>query len=111
MYKIISKINVAFLVVFLLYSCEMNENKVESAKEELKDAKEDLLQKQQKANQADEAHKAIDLKAHNDANEIEWDTFKKNVNTKIVENSKKIDELNGRVKKTGKTTDVIYKKM
>ncbi len=93
-------IAVVFLAQAMLTGCQSSAGKMETANENVEDAKEELKEAQQ------EAHtEAVKL-----ATAEEWNAFKTESEVKIKENQNRIDELRVKMKKPGQTFDEMYAK-
>jgi hypothetical protein len=90
----------AILAGTFFTSCKNNAEKEADAVEEVSDAKDDLNKVQDDVNKD----------AMTKANDVEWQTYKKEANKTIAENETRITELQMAMKKPGKTFDDNYKK-
>jgi PHD/YefM family antitoxin component YafN of YafNO toxin-antitoxin module len=80
-------------------SCQSNDQKVEAAKDKVQDARQDLIEAQTEANDAEVAK----------INEKDWKTFKIETNNNIKNNELRLAELRVQLEKPGKVFDPIYK--
>ncbi len=90
----------AILAGTFFTSCKNNAEKEADAIEDVTDAKDDLNKVQNDVNKD----------AMTKANDVEWQTYKKEANKTIAENETRITELQTAMKKPGKTFDDNYKK-
>ena len=90
----------AFLAVMVFTSCKSNTEKEADATEKVIDANENLDAVNEDIND-DEAKKA---------NDMEWQTYKEEVNTSVAANEVRIAELKAALKKPGNTFDSNYSK-
>jgi hypothetical protein len=81
-------------------SCKSNTEKEADATEKVIDANENL----------DAVNEDIDKDETKKANDIEWQTYKEEVNTSITGNEVRIAELKAALKKPGNTFDANYAK-
>jgi chromosome segregation ATPase len=101
MKKIIMNLAIApMLIVGTLcsFGCQTPEQKVNSAKENVKDAKDDLKEVQKDAN----------AEARKTANAEEWRQFKSDSEAKIRSNEAVIDELNTKMHSSGKKVQAVF---
>lgn len=89
-----------FIAGNVFTSCKSNTDKEEDAIENVQDAKDNL----------EEVTEDINNDAITKANDAEWQTYKKEANTTIAENEKRIAELKKAMKKPGTTFDATYEK-
>jgi len=89
-----------FLAATVFSGCNSPEQKVDNARENVQDAKQELNTEQANANA--EAQKA--------ASAEEWKVFKSETQLKIEDNEKRIAELKIKLKKPGKLLDPAYQK-
>lgn len=80
-------------------SCQSNDQKVEAAKDKVQDARQDLIEAQTDAYDAEVAK----------INSEEWKTFKIETENNIKNNELRIAELRVQLEKPGKIFDPIYK--
>jgi len=81
-------------------SCESSAQKVDNAKVEVQDAKQNLKDAQYDAT----------VEAKRVASAEEWKTFKAETDVKIEYNETRIAELKAKMKTSGKTLDALYSK-
>lgn len=97
MKKVIYSLVLVSLFFGGLSSCKSNAEKHEDALEEVQEANQEL-------NEVEEDQ------ANAEANKIEWEAFKQDVNAKISKNEERIDELNADIKKQGNKLDATYQR-
>jgi serine phosphatase RsbU (regulator of sigma subunit) len=90
----------AFLTVTILTGCQSSVQKEASARDNVKEAKQDLKKVQADANE--EAQKL--------EKEQEWETFKSDAEITIRNNEIRIGELRVKLRKEGKILDPMYEK-
>jgi hypothetical protein len=88
----------AFLAGILFTACKSNTEKEADATEKVIDANENL----------DAVNEDINDDEANKANDMEWQTYKEEVNTSIAANEVRIAELKAALKKPGNTFDANY---
>lgn len=80
-------------------SCQSNDQKVKAAKERVQDARQDLIEAQTEAYDAEAAN----------INAEEWKAFKVETDNNIKNNELRIAELRVQLEKPGKIFDPVYK--
>jgi len=80
--------------------CQSSAQKEDAAQADVKDAKQDLNEAQQKA----------DAEKEKSAKAFEWQTFKNESDIKIRDNEVRIAEVREKMKSSGKTLDAVYAK-
>jgi outer membrane murein-binding lipoprotein Lpp len=88
-----------FLVGTIVAGCQTSAEKVDAAKSDVADAKQDL--KEVKAEANEDAQKA--------ANEAAWKAYKVEAEAKIDANDALIEDIKVKMKKSGKTMDALYR--
>jgi hypothetical protein len=92
-------VTISLLAGGIFTSCQSNDQKVEAAKEKVQDARQELIEVQTNAYDAEAAK----------TNEEEWKTFKIETDNNIKNNELRIAELKVQLEKPGKIFDPVIK--